>query len=422
MAAETGPDTSEVPVKLAYAPGLAAAAPRPKLWHSGMTLSAFFSLHVMGALFPITAASLLYGWRALCLIVVVLGAAWVSFLAWQRVGSLGRQMRLSHTLWLALLLALMLPVHLMTADPPFFEPRVPDKWAIAVGAGVLVVVLAWLLGGAGSGRVHPVLVAYLLLVVLFKQFLVPHWVLQKDHLFLGDVQSTERTQPPPNTGESWTKIKPVVGRDAIYEDPAAEKLSAFTSGQKRPDRSWLSLDGLLRDDMPPLEDLILGGQPGPIGAGSAIAVIVGGLFLLYRGVIDFRIPLLIYMATMVALLVLPVPAIIREVSSGGVGQTQIAWRWLAFRSHEIGPAKAVTFANYESMAGPLLFMAFFLATSPAIRPMTRRARTLYAIVIGVLAATFQLYVGVSFGPYLALLMVSIMTPTLDKWFKPKTLV
>ncbi len=414
--------TSELPVKLAYAPGLMQAGPRPMLAHSGMTLSAFFSLHVMGALFPITAAALLYGWRALLLIGVVLSSAVLSLLVWRRIGSRGRQVRLAHTLWLALLLALMLPVHLMTGDPPFDEPLVGAQWAIAVGAGMLVVMLAWLLGGAGSGRVHPVLVAYLFLVVIFKQALVPHWVLQKDHLFLGDVRRVDRGSTSIAWSEGWTRTPAAMGRDSLNETSAAEKLSAFTSGQKRPDRTWLSLDGLLRDEMPPLEDLILGGQPGPIGAASAIAVIVGGLFLLYRGVIDFRIPLFIYISAMAAFIVLPVPAVIREVNTGGLSHTQIDWRWLAMRSHDVGPAKAVTFANYEAMSGPLLFMAFFLATSPAIRPMTRRARTIYAVLIGVLTAAMQLFIGLSFAPYLALLLVSLITPTLDLWFKPKTLV
>ena len=102
-------------------------------------------------------------------------------------------MRTCHVLWLSLLLALMLPVHLMTTDPPF--AGVPGaQWAILFAAGVLVVALAWLLGGVGSGRIHPVLVAYLLLVVIFKQALVPHWVLHKDRLFIGDVVRSEPRQ------------------------------------------------------------------------------------------------------------------------------------------------------------------------------------------------------------------------------------
>ena len=54
--------------------------------------------------------------------------------------------------------------------------------------------------------------------------------------------------------------------------------------------------------------------------------------------------------------------------------------------------------------------------------MTRRAGTIYAILIGSLSAVFQLYVSVSIGPYLALLFVSLLTPTFDKWFHPRPLV
>jgi Na+-translocating ferredoxin:NAD+ oxidoreductase RnfD subunit len=390
------------------------------LWHSGMTLPRFFSLHVMGSMLPVGSALLLYGWRAAALIVVVVASAALAVPLWRRIGARGEQLRLSHSLWLALLLSLMLPVHLMTADPPF--PGVPGaQWAIVAGAGILIVILAWLLGGVGSGRIHPVLVAYLLLVVVFKSALVPHWVLQKDHLFLGDVSKSEHSELAITASEGWLKTPSLPGRDALYDEPASEKLFRFTSGQQRPDRTWLSLDGLLRDEMPPLEDLIVGGQPGPLAA-SAIALIVGGLFLLYRGVIDFRIPLLIYLAAFAALLALPIPAVIKDSASGGFGRPFIDWRWMALRDPDIGAAKAITFANYEVMAGPLLFTAFFLATAPALRPMARRARVLYALLIGGLAAVCQLYVSVSFGPYLALLVVSLLTPTLDKLYRPRALV
>jgi Na+-translocating ferredoxin:NAD+ oxidoreductase subunit D len=410
------PPTAEAPVQLPYTPGLVAA--RPMLWHSGMTLPRFFSLHVMGAMLPIGAGLLLYGWRAMALIGVVAGSAAVALPVWRRIGSRGEQMRMSHVLWLALLLSLMLPVHLMTIEPPF-DKSPGAQWAIAAGAGVLVVITAWLLGGVGSGRIHPVLVTYLLLVVSFKQALVPHWVLQKDHLLVGDVAKSQRSESAITASEGWIKTPEMPGRDALYEDPAAETLYRFTSGQQQPERAWVSLDGLLRDEMPPLEDLILGGQPGPIGATNAIAVIVGGLFLLYRGVIDFRIPLLIYLAAFAALLVLPVPAVIREATTTG---HEVVRRWLALHSHDIGAAKAITFANYEIMAGPLLFMAFFLSTAPAVRPMARRARVIYAALIGVLAAVLQLYVSVSFGPYVALLVVSLLTPAFDTTYRPKALV
>ena len=166
--------------------------------------------------------------------------------------------------------------------------------------------------------------------------------------------------------------------------------------------------------MPPLEDLIVGGHPGPIGTSCQIAVIIGGLFMLYRGVIDHRIPLLIIASAYVTLLVLPVPLAI----DASVRQ----WHWVAIHQPGVGAALAVTFANYEVWASPLLFTAFFLATSSAIRPLARRGRTVYAIVVGVLSAIAQLYLSVSVGPYIALLAASVLAAGLDRFFKPRTLV
>jgi electron transport complex protein RnfD len=225
--------------------------------------------------------------------------------------------------------------------------------------------------------------------------------------------------------EGYLKTPHVEGADALLLEPAAARLFAYTSGQKRPGRSWASLESLLRDEMPPLEDLIIGGQPGPIGATCAVAIIIGGLFLLYRGVIDFRVPVSIFVGAFVALLTLPIP--IRITDNGP------DFRWFAFRSHsvlsaagpryeQVGWAKAITFANYEIMVGPMLLMIFFIATAPALRPMARRARVLYGLLVGVLAASMQLYVSISYGPYLALLIISLVTPACDRFFKPHPLV
>jgi electron transport complex protein RnfD len=174
------------------------------------------------------------------------------------------------------------------------------------------------------------------------------------------------------------------------------------------------LESLVRDRLPPLEDLIVGGQPAAVGHGSAIALIIGGLFLLYRGLIDFRVPMLIFTTAFVCFLILPVPVVITESSR--------VMRWFAMRDSSVGLALGVTFANYELMASPLLFTGFFLATAPAVRPVVRRARAIYAVLVGVATAVFQLYVSVSIGPYLALLGVSLLSPTLDRMFRPRALV
>jgi Na+-translocating ferredoxin:NAD+ oxidoreductase RnfD subunit len=406
------PPPDEPAVELAF-PAAPLSAPHPTLLHSGMSVPRYFALHVTGVLFPVTAAVALYGWRGIVVIAAVVVSATFAMEFWRRIGARGQDLRFSHTLWLALLLALMLPVHLGTLGAPV--EGWPTLWPLLPASAFFLVFFTWLLGGVGSSRVHPAVITYLLLVILFHHALVPHWVLQRGSAFRGDplnaaVVEHSTARPPwieaPRAGD--------VGSDAIWVEPASQRLIFFTSGTEMPERTWLSLESLLRDRMPPLEDLIIGGLPGPIGVSSAIAVIMGGLFLLYRGLIDFRIPLLIVAGALVGFLVLPIPVVITEAAP--------QWRWLAWREPGVGWATALTFANYEILAGPLLFMAFFLATASGVRPMARRARFIYALLIGVLAAGFQLYASVSFGPYLAMLVLSLLTPTLDKLFAPRPLV
>jgi Na+-translocating ferredoxin:NAD+ oxidoreductase RnfD subunit len=384
------------------------------LTHGGITIPHFFSMHVTGACFPVMAGILLYGWRAFLSMAIVVGTAAIAIWIWRRIGSRGEQMHYPHALWMALLLSLTLPPHFLTDTYPLRNGEIIATWPILPAAGMLIAPLVWMLGGLGSGRLHPVIVAHILLLVLFKDVFVPHLALQRYRIFLGDVMDAGNPMRVEPFHGPWIYATPVSGRDATYSEPASQRLNYYTTGLQRPERSYLSLEALLRDRMPPLEDLIIGGHPGPMGTSCAVAVIIGGLFMLYRGVIDYRVPLFIFLAAYAAFLILPVPVVIRE--------TTREWHWLAIHQMGIGPALAVTFANYEILASPLLFVAFFLATSPAVRPLARRARVIYAILVGLLAATFQLYATVAIGPYIALITVSLLTPALDRLFRPRTLV
>ncbi len=391
----------------------------------------FYFMHILALVLPLTAGIILYGWRAALAIGLVVGSALIGMAIWAMLGKRGRRINIAHGFWLAMLLAVMLPAHLATGTYPS-SPASHD-WAVLAGAGLALAVVLWLFGGIGSGRVHTVLVIYLLLVILFQNLLVPHFVLQRARVGVGDVLNVPT--PASLAGreaavrkEPWSAFPTAEGGDAYYTDPASERLVSFTTGTEAPDRAALSLEELIRDKMPPLEDLIVGGQPAPIGMGSAIAVIMGGLYLLYRGLIDYRVPLIICIAAYLAFLLLPIPVTITEHARtwrsliiphpGGGGLTGALGRGAG----GVGWATAITFVNYELMAGPLLFTAFFLATSPGVRPITRRGRTIYAILIGVVAAALQLYLDVSYGAYLALLVVSLITPMLDSSFRPKPLV
>lgn len=379
---------------------------------SGMTLGRFFALHLQGAVFLVAVAIMLYGWRGAVVLAGVTGFTLLGMLLWKRVGVRGAQLKLSHGVWLGLLLGLMLPAHLAGAAQPAAQREI--LWPLIPAAGLLLSGLIWLLGGAGVSRIHPLLMAYLLLVVLFRVELVPHYVLQRNHMVTGDIFKTSVDRPFPFR-QPWMSGPIMPGQDALYwRQPASEQLLALTSFSQSPDQPTLTLAEVLRDKMPPLEDLIVAGHPGPLGTGSAIAVIIGGLFLLYRGLIDYRIPLLIVIFCYLALLVLPIPTSITDDVRN--------WHWTAWRQGGVGWPIALTLVNYEIMAGPTLFMAFFLAGAGGIRPMTGRGRIIYAVLVGIVTAACLLYFSVSFGPYLALLLVSLLTPLLDWLLKPRALV
>src|SRR5262245_50106254 len=82
------------------------------LMHGGIDVSRFVAMHATGAIFPLTAGVLLYGWRAVGAVALVIFSAGTTLLAWRRVGSRGVQLRLDHCIWLSILLALTLPAHL----------------------------------------------------------------------------------------------------------------------------------------------------------------------------------------------------------------------------------------------------------------------------------------------------------------------
>jgi Na+-translocating ferredoxin:NAD+ oxidoreductase RnfD subunit len=364
----------------------------------------FYLIHFTAGVFPLLAGIALYGWHAVAGVAIVLISAIVALALWRRVGARGRMLHYSQGLWFAMLLALMLPAHLAG------DRGHPEEWALLVAGAFLLVILLWIVGGMGAGRVHSSVAAYLLLAGCFSQLLVPHRVLNRDHLITGEIFRAAPLDAHGLHNDPWiSRHNPTA--DANLVDPASESLVLYTSGRTElQSRKWMDLPALLRDSMPPLEDYIIAGQPGPIGASSTLMVIIGGLFLLYRGAIDYRIPAFTCLAAYVAFMVLPIPVVIAAAP---------LWRWAAFRLMPHGISVGITFANYEMMASPLLFTAFFLATSAAIRPMTRGGRIVSGALLGMLSAALQLYVSVAIGPYIALLIISPLPTGLDRWFRQR---
>lgn len=139
----------------------------------------------------------------------------------------------------------------------------------------------------------------------------------------------------------------------------------------------------------PLLDLLFGRQSGTIGEVCAIALLIGGFFLVATRIIDYLIPLS-YIGSFVIFLLL--------LSGRGFDPVYIG-------SHVLG--------------GGLLLGAFFMATDYVTAPITRPAKVAYGMIIGFLTCLFRLYGGSAEGVSYAIIFTNLLVPLLEKLFRTR---
>lgn len=128
--------------------------------------------------------------------------------------------------------------------------------------------------------------------------------------------------------------------------------------------------------------LFLGAIPGSLGETSALALLVGGLYLLWRGIIDWRIP------------------------SGFIGT--VALFTLIFGGDPL----------FHVLAGGLLLGAFFMATDMVTSPVTKRGRLIMGIGCGLITSVIRLWGGYPEGVSYAILIMNALTPLIDRYTPP----
>src|SRR6058998_1022102 len=79
----------------------------------GRNFGRFYIVHMLGSVFPLTAGAILYGWRAMAVLLLTLASTLIFTAIWQRIGRRGGSLHIPHAIWLAILLSMMLPPHLL---------------------------------------------------------------------------------------------------------------------------------------------------------------------------------------------------------------------------------------------------------------------------------------------------------------------
>jgi len=360
---------------------------------------------LLGCVFPLLAGLALYGWCAVATVCLTVVCTLPAVRIWRQVGLRGGLLRVRDALLPAVLLAMMLPGDLPVAGGS--QASALGRLAAIPAAALLLAMLMWLGAGAAHVRLHPVLCAWLVVAALGGRELQPHAVLHRLRALTGDLGRQMSSSAVPSGEDPWIRWRWRPAADAVrYEETAARRLGMYTSPWRSTPPPWHSVEALLRDAMPPMEDLVVGGHPGPLGASSAIAVLVGGLFMLYRRATDLRVPLVGIGAAFLGFLVLPVPVL--------TGAEQTQWRPLFLPRAHIDLATMLTFVNYQMLASPLLLAAFYLAPLSGIAPRRPAARTVYAVLFGLGAAACQMYLWCEGGPYAALFLATQLVPWLDR--------
>ena len=132
-------------------------------------------------------------------------------------------------------------------------------------------------------------------------------------------------------------------------------------------------------------DMFLGRIGGSAGEVSTLAILIGGVYLLIRRVIDWRIPAL-YIGSVVVF------TAIFFAKSEYVGE--YIWTYL--------------------LGGGLMFGAFFMATDYATSPKSCLAVVIYGVGLGFLTVIFRKFGTMNEGVSFAILLMNVLTPLLDK--------
>ncbi|MEN8246017.1 MAG: RnfABCDGE type electron transport complex subunit D [Thermodesulfobacteriota bacterium] len=140
----------------------------------------------------------------------------------------------------------------------------------------------------------------------------------------------------------------------------------------------------------PLSSLFLGNVNGSLGETSALACLLGGIYLCVRRAASWEIP---------AGILLSVLFIAGVVNLFNLGD---AWTVL-----------------HQLASGALLFGAFYIATDPVTSPLTSRGRWIYGVGIGAIIMLLRYFSGYPEGVMFAVLLMNAVTPLINRWNIPR---
>jgi electron transport complex protein RnfD len=263
-----------------------------------------------------------------------------------------------------------------------------------------------------------VLAGRVVLQLLFPRVMLQQaWpILGPDRLLVGD--PTRTAAPDPYFGWQESVLPPDV--DAWLLPRTDALLGCMRRGVIDLDASNSaglhidSLSQLVNDVLPPWRDTVLGTVGGGIGETCVACVLLGGLFLIHRGLVRWQLPVSILVAAAITAAVFPITC------GGGIESTP-EQLWLPGLIHQGSAPVGLVYVLYQLTAGELVFAAFFVATDMVTSPLRARGQILFGLSIGVLAILLRMYGIVPGSCYWAILIMNPFVPLIDRITRSRTL-
>ncbi len=279
---------------------------------------------VLIALAPAAIMGIVYfGYRALIVLIVSIASAVFFEWLWQK----GRKQPITINDLSAAVTGLLLGMNMPSSAP---------IWMPIVGSAFAILICKQLFGGLGQNFINPALGARAFLLASYPTAMTT-WVM-------------------PGSPDVLASATPL---------------------------AYLK-DGLMEYS---LADAFFGNVPGCIGEVCAIALIAGGVYLIVRKVISWRVPV-IYIAVVFVL-------------------TAVLGR------------NGVSFPVYEIFTGGLMLGAFFMATDYASSPVTPKGKILMGVCCGVLTALIRVFGGYPEGVSYSILIMNLCVPLIDRFCRPR---
>lgn len=286
-------------------------------------------LDVIIALIPAGVAGVvIFGWRAAALMLISVASAVI----WE--GLIQRAMKRPVTIndLSAVVTGLLLAYNLPVTAP---------LWLPVVGTALAIILIKQCFGGLGQNFMNPALGARAILLASWTGLM---------------------------SGSAFNAM--VIGADAVS---SATPLAAADAS------------------VYPMWSLLVGNVPGCIGETCKIALILGGVYLIVRKVISWRVPVTMLLTVFV----------LSWINSGNL-------------------SGSVDSALYQLFSGGLILGAFFMATDYASTPVTPVGKLIMGVGAGLLVFVIRMF-NDSYpeGCTYAILIMNLLTPLIDRFTQPR---